>query len=55
MESIKTLAVARIKAGQVAEAEGLTKKLLNDYPKDEAGAMAVVEVAAFRRVLQVAL
>jgi len=46
MESIKTLAVARIKAGQLDEAAKLTNTLIKDYPMNEAGAMAVVEVAA---------
>jgi tetratricopeptide (TPR) repeat protein len=49
IESIKTLAVARIKAGQLAEAAKLTNTLIKDYPMDEAGAMAVVEVAAALR------
>jgi tetratricopeptide (TPR) repeat protein len=49
MESIKTLAVTRIKAGQLDEAAKLTNTMLKDYPMDEAKAMAVVEVAAALR------
>jgi tetratricopeptide (TPR) repeat protein len=49
MESIKTLAVSRIKAGKLAEATAATEKLLKDYPMDEAGAMAVVKVATALR------
>jgi len=49
MESIQTLAVSRIKAGKPDEAAELTKKLIEESPMDEAGAMAVVEVAAALR------
>jgi tetratricopeptide (TPR) repeat protein len=49
LDLVKALAVSRIKAGKLAEATAATEKLLKDYPMDEAGAMAVVEVAAALR------
>jgi tetratricopeptide (TPR) repeat protein len=49
LDLAKALAVSQIKTGKLAEATAATEKLLKDYPMDEAGAMAVVEVAAALR------